>query len=200
MNNLNSKPNLATKNAQDFFIGQDGSRYISQSRVANMCGVSRQAISKLIKRKNSPVAPHNLNENNQLDAKSVMALAEHYALHVKSPTKQAKHFYAHLAKGGSPMDYEYKEEKLDRSGEAAGFVYFIRCNEWVKIGKAKNVKSRLKSLQTSSPYKLKVAYIVAAKDYTRMEAFFHNEYKAKRGMGEWFKLSDADMEYIKANY
>ena len=59
----------------------------------------------------------------------------------------------------------------------------------IKIGISKDVKRRVKSLQTGSPYKLKVILIL--KNRADLEKPLHNKlkkYKTKFGSGEWFSF------------
>ena len=63
--------NLATKNVDDFTVDSIGNAFISQSAVSRCTGIPQQTISDWV-RKNS--VGYNLNENNQLDAKSLQKL------------------------------------------------------------------------------------------------------------------------------
>lgn len=74
------------------------------------------------------------------------------------------------------------------------FVYFIATEAdqpTVKIGKANNVKARLKELQTGSPFKLSVLGRVkcgSAKKSLQIESKAHSDLAAHRLHGEWFAL------------
>ena len=79
-----------------------------------------------------------------------------------------------------------------------GFVYIIKCEQWYKIGKAKNVNSRLSGLQTGNPFPLELIHVIPCKDYNKAESYLHNIFANRRGLGEWFELNDNDIEKIKA--
>jgi hypothetical protein len=64
--------NLATTNKNDFTVNQDGGAFISQRKVAELTGIPRATIQDWIK---ANPAIYNINENNQLDAKSLQNLA-----------------------------------------------------------------------------------------------------------------------------
>ena len=69
-------------------------------------------------------------------------------------------------------------------------VYFIGEN-WekpVKIGKARDPEKRLRALQTSNPYKLKILRL--AQGDIGVEKFFHKKLAKSRLNGEWFEGKD----------
>ena len=61
-----------------------GEAYVSQTKLAELCGVTQQAISVAIQRNASHVVGANLNENNQLCAKSACNVVAHYAAQGKA--------------------------------------------------------------------------------------------------------------------
>lgn len=60
--------NLATKNNTDFSIFENGDAFISQTKVAELCGVEQPAISKYVEKTRNSLK---LNEINQLDHTSL---------------------------------------------------------------------------------------------------------------------------------
>ena len=72
------------------------------------------------------------------------------------------------------------------------YVYFIHSEQSnaIKIGRAKNIEKRLKSLQTAHPHELKVIKsfkvrgVKAARD---LENSLHQKFNHLRLSGEWFK-------------
>lgn len=88
---------------------------------------------------------------------------------------------------------------LDHVENANTYVYFIQCKNYVKIGKANNPDSRLKSLKAPNnttlkpkditPEEMKGARILATlKGKSYLEGFFHSQLRDKRVEGEWFVL------------
>jgi hypothetical protein len=69
-------------------------------------------------------------------------------------------------------------------------VYLVSGNGYVKIGKATNVRRRLSSLQTSSPFPLKLLKTWTCNDAVEKENMLHAKYKKYRHKGEWFLLPD----------
>ncbi len=77
-------------------------------------------------------------------------------------------------------------------------VYFIQAgrNGHVKIGKARSVEDRLKTMQTGNSEELFIRLVLnfdSDKKAFEMERYFHRRFKPLKVRGEWFKnrvLSD----------
>ena len=67
------------------------------------------------------------------------------------------------------------------------FVYFIQAEHGgpVKIGWTYDPDSRLKTLQTASPYKLVIRFLLPGTQ--RLEHYLHDRFAAYRLEGEWFE-------------
>lgn len=85
-----------------------------------------------------------------------------------------------------------------RAARETGYIYFIRCNQYIKIGKTSNLYQRVHSLQGSNPHELKLVGIYASASLTVDEKFFHNEVKkiANKIRGEWFVSNSDLVKYI----
>ena len=84
----------------------------------------------------------------------------------------------------------------------SAFVYFIFNidSQAIKIGMAKNVEKRLKSLQTSSPVVLELLHTIqlnSVEDAQKLEYVLHRRFARLRMNGEWFKASEELRTYIK---
>lgn len=78
-----------------------------------------------------------------------------------------------------------------------GYIYFVTTNNIeFKIGRAKDIKSRMGEY-THLPYEPILIHLIKSKDYIKTEELFHKKYKDKRLRGEWFKLTEDDVNYIK---
>ncbi len=68
-------------------------------------------------------------------------------------------------------------------------IYFIaQNNNTIKIGYSKNIKKRINSLKTASPYPLLLlGYIEGNMD---MEKFLHEKFKRFHLEREWFSVSE----------
>lgn len=95
----------------------------------------------------------------------------------------------------------FKSKAVVKKRSPSGYVYFIKSLDYVKIGFSKNVKDRIRSLQTASPVKLElIGYLEADK---RFENTLHKKFKkfrSKQGnRHEWFHLNDEINSYIKSH-
>jgi hypothetical protein len=79
----------------------------------------------------------------------------------------------------------------------AGWVYFVAYRNMVKIGKAKNWKSRVSNLQVGSPVKLTVIGLMEGDAAKERE--LHRLFEGRRMWGEWFLMNDEIRSYIKSN-
>ena len=77
-------------------------------------------------------------------------------------------------------------------------VYLIESSGFYKIGRSKDIKKRMASLQTASPTEMKLVctYYPVNISIDRMERCLHKEFADYRGMGEWFKM-DFTVEEFK---
>lgn len=79
----------------------------------------------------------------------------------------------------------------------AGFVYLVKCQTLYKIGSTKNPTKRLRGLQSSTPFPLELLHTILCRDVRTCEILLHLEFKSKHVRGEWFELSEEDVNYIK---
>lgn len=80
--------------------------------------------------------------------------------------------------------------------DGSGFIYIYGGSGMYKIGKTKNVKVRVRSFLTL-PFKASLIHTIEATDARAAELHYHERYKDKRTNGEWFNLSDEDIEALK---
>jgi len=79
-----------------------------------------------------------------------------------------------------------------------GYIYVIKSQDNYKIGVTKNIKNRTKKYITESPHKIKVVISAKVKDHLNKERFLHNFFKKSRIRGEWFSLTEQDIQTITA--
>lgn len=91
--------------------------------------------------------------------------------------------------------YEQRKQKVK------GEVYIIRVGDRFKIGATINLYSRMISLQTANPQDIELIHRIKTNDMYLTEKLFQAlfERDGKREHGEWFLLSDKDIEYIKSS-
>ncbi len=80
-------------------------------------------------------------------------------------------------------------------------VYLIRCNEETfkyKIGYSKHPEKRLKEVQTSNASKVELLYQFPTKHGRLLETTLHRSFPTSRLEGEWFLLSNDDVQNFSA--
>lgn len=77
-----------------------------------------------------------------------------------------------------------------------GFIYVIKVMGYCKIGKSVNFEKRFGeyTMLFKEPEVVLLDYV---SDYHRMELDLHKAFDHKRVRGEWFRLSERDIEHIK---
>lgn len=108
------------------------------------------------------------------------------------------------------MDKEYIEDNHCRTcyriiflkqikEMSKGDVYFVResFKGTIKIGMSKDVRKRVKELRTGVPFELEVLFVVPSYEPQALESLFHKHFKKKHIRGEWYELSNEDINWIK---
>ncbi|WP_216596322.1 GIY-YIG nuclease family protein [Allocoleopsis franciscana] len=90
----------------------------------------------------------------------------------------------------------------DKLAHQAHFIYFIlnEDSKAIKIGRAKNLENRIKSLQTSSPTQLKLIksiQVESGEKAQQLEQSLHKKFQEIRLAGEWFKIREDLLDYIE---
>jgi hypothetical protein len=91
-----------------------------------------------------------------------------------------------------------KSQLASKPRDDTDYVYLIRMGRKLifKIGKTNDPQGRLASLQTASPYKLKLEHVFKADNATAAEETLHRYFDEKRMAGEWFQLSKEERETL----
>jgi hypothetical protein len=86
-----------------------------------------------------------------------------------------------------------------RSAVVIGDVYFIKIGDYYKIGATRHLYGRIHGLQLANPIPIKLIHSIKTSDMNKTErlfqALFERDDKLERG--EWFRLTDEDIKYIK---
>lgn len=100
------------------------------------------------------------------------------------------------------FDSSFKDFKIPTSKDK-NCLYIIANGNRCKIGITDNIFRRFNTIQAQSPYKLKLI-LISFNSYHKRKCIFNLEkrlhllFKDKRVHGEWFELSDFEMENIMA--
>lgn len=77
----------------------------------------------------------------------------------------------------------YKRGKLKGSGPY--FIYFVRCQHFVKIGITNDPAKRFNTLQTANPFELSLLYFERVKS-PEVELDYHKKFENYHFRGEWY--------------
>lgn len=91
---------------------------------------------------------------------------------------------------------------VKRSGTPRhGFVYLLRLEnpadpDIYKIGRTKDLDQRFKPIALQLPYPVTLVWAWMSSDVEYAEAFLHATYEEQRLNGEWFRLEEADIQWL----
>jgi hypothetical protein len=110
-----------------------------------------------------------------------------------SPNEIFQHMKGILSKATINRHYPRKRQA------EPGHIYLIQgVHGWHKIGLSKDPVSRIGHLDVILPFDIEVLYLIPTNDMKRAERQLHQRFAEKRGKGEWFALSQDDIETICA--
>jgi len=75
------------------------------------------------------------------------------------------------------------------TGKLVGDVYFVLCQDLLKIGFSIDVDGRLAGMRTDNPFPLQLLGVIAGP--VQLEKALHAVFNEHRHQGEWFKYGDA---------
>ena len=78
-------------------------------------------------------------------------------------------------------------------------VYFLKCDQFVKIGRTSHLKSRIVQLRVSIPHEVElvaVQKVESADELGPLERSLHVRFRHLRHHGEWFLYKDEIIDYI----
>lgn len=81
----------------------------------------------------------------------------------------------------------------------SGYVYIIKAETGeYKIGRTRNVPNRMKLFAVKLPFDFEIIHFFPCLDVYDAESFLHHFYTSQRKRGEWFTLTDEDVETLKS--
>lgn len=91
------------------------------------------------------------------------------------------------------------QTEQERATKAAS-VYFMQAGEFVKVGVAIDIKTRMAMLQIGCPYSIKLLHCFQSEDAYADESSIHGELARYHFRGEWFMLPQAVIELIQSGF
>lgn len=94
------------------------------------------------------------------------------------------------------IDKEFKKLGGIREKQPDTFIYLMKdeINGFIKIGRAKNPEFRERTLQSEKPT---IKLIYKSKGFVSDETLLHKKYKKYRLRGEWYRLTNEQIDEIK---
>lgn len=79
-------------------------------------------------------------------------------------------------------------------------VYFVECQEFIKIGRSRNIRNRFQMLQTGCPHRLVVYGVIPCEeeDAVSLEVALHRVLAPANHRSEWFRWDDDQKPVINA--
>lgn len=95
------------------------------------------------------------------------------------------------------LENEIKRRELPING----YVYIVRSvTGHCKIGCAKDPNDRLRTFGVKLPFEIELDLLIPTDDHRALEKKLHQLFDYERVGGEWFKLSESDIEMIYRVY
>ena len=82
-----------------------------------------------------------------------------------------------------------------------GFVYVLQGPDGnYKIGRTIDYRGRIDSLTVKLPFDVHPLMVIRSDDYCALEKMLHDRFADKRVRGEWFALSEQDIQHIQEDF
>lgn len=104
---------------------------------------------------------------------------------------------------GRPNGWKPKRERRGRKPKPTlkhGIVYLVRSLHLYTIGKTsdeRRLKSRLQVYRTHNPHAVTLLHTIQTDNATQLEKALHQKYGERCVGGEWFELTDDQVEEIR---
>ena len=79
-----------------------------------------------------------------------------------------------------------------------GVVYLLKAGPFFKVGKAQGFDKRYRQIKLQLPFPTEVVHHITCGDISHVERYWHKRFASKRQNGEWFVLTDEDVNEFKS--
>lgn len=73
------------------------------------------------------------------------------------------------------------------------YLFRVRDSNMYKIGYTSNIKKRIKQQQVGNPGEIELVHSFASRYPSLLEKAMHGKFKSKKVRGEWFELTDDEV-------
>lgn len=104
---------------------------------------------------------------------------------------------------GRPVGWKPRRTRRGRKPKPTlqrGIVYLVKSLHLYTIGKTsdeRRLRSRMQVYRTHNPHQVKLLHTIHTEDATGLEKALHLQFRACCVGGEWFELTDAEVEEIR---
>lgn len=108
--------------------------------------------------------------------------------------------YITLAPSDDSVLVVSENKKVEVLPRGSGYVYIVKDIEisgYYKIGCSRNLDSRLNRFGVMLPFKWELIHTFKSSDVFASEKVLHEMFSDKHKTGEWYELSDDDVNYLK---
>ena len=96
------------------------------------------------------------------------------------------------------MEEANKLSHNDLKTKIKGYIYLLKSRNLYKIGRAKDIRNRIKTYKTENPFGIEVIFQKKVNDYVGVETKLLKKFKDKQIRGEWFELDKKDIQKIES--
>lgn len=96
-----------------------------------------------------------------------------------------------------PSHLRATKKRANSKRPTEGVVYLLQAGLYFKIGKSIGFEKRLAQIKLQLPYTVEVVHVIQAANISEVEAHWHRRFAALRQNGEWFMLTQAEVEEFK---
>lgn len=86
-------------------------------------------------------------------------------------------------------------ELIGNDDESPSVVYFVRAEKRIKIGITRNIRSRMRALQTGHSATFELLFAIAGD--RQLEDFFHRQFELEHVDREWFAMKGALKAFLE---
>jgi len=100
--------------------------------------------------------------------------------------------YCKLASKNRPK--VLRKKPVNEITQRSGYIYFIQCHDFVKVGLGINPDCRLAQMQVGNPYELKLLRYFKVDSMAEAESRIHQFWLNYHVRGEWFRVPEMQLK------